>query len=65
MEVSAELGGVILDAFPGASVDVHNPELTLSVEIREKIYVYSETLPTRRNAGWNKRKSYASSVRRH
>ena len=45
MEVSAELGGVILDHFPGASVDVHTPELTLSVEIREKIYVYSETLP--------------------
>ncbi|HIY00527.1 MAG TPA: tRNA 4-thiouridine(8) synthase ThiI [Candidatus Blautia faecipullorum] len=45
MEVSAELGGVILDAFPGASVDVHSPELTVSVEIREKIYVYSETLP--------------------
>ena len=45
MEVSAELGGVILDHFPGASVDVHTPELTLSVEIREKIYVYSGTLP--------------------
>ena len=45
MEVSAELGGVILDALPKASVDVHNPELTLSVEIREKIYVYSETIP--------------------
>ena len=45
MEVSAELGEVILDHFPGASVDVHTPELTLSVEIREKIYVYSETLP--------------------
>ena len=44
MEVSAELGGRILDAFPGAGVDVHNPDLTLSVEIREKIYVYSETI---------------------
>ena len=44
MEVSASLGGLILDAFP-ASVDVHNPQLTLSVEIREKIYVYSETIP--------------------
>lgn len=45
MEVSAELGGKILDAFPLAKVDVHDPELTLSVEIREKIYVYSETIP--------------------
>ena len=41
MEVSAAIGEKILDA----SVDVHNPEMTLSVEIRDKIYVYSETLP--------------------
>ncbi len=45
MEVSAELGSRILDLFPRASVDVHQPSMTLSVEIREKIYVYSETLP--------------------
>ena len=45
MEVSAELGGSILDAFPGASVDVHEPELTISVEIRDRIYVYSDTIP--------------------
>lgn len=44
MEVSAELGGRILETFPKASVDVHTPKLTLSVEIREKIYVYSETI---------------------
>ena len=45
MEVSAGIGEKILDAFPEASVDVHHPEMTLSVEIRDKIYVYSETLP--------------------
>ena len=45
MEVSAELGGRILDAFPEASVDVHHPDLDLSVEIRDKIYVYSRTIP--------------------
>lgn len=45
MEVSAELGGRILEAFPEASVDVHTPELTLSVEIREKIYIYSDSIP--------------------
>ena len=44
MEVSAELGGRILDEFPEASVDVHEPDLTLSVEIRDKIYVYSESI---------------------
>ena len=41
MEVSARIGESILDAFPEAKVDVHQPELTVSVEIREKIYVYS------------------------
>ena len=45
MEVSAGIGEKILDAFPQASVDVHHPEMTLSVEIRDKIYVYSETIP--------------------
>lgn len=44
MEVSAEVGGQILDAFPNASVDVHDPELNVSIEIRDKIYVYSQSI---------------------
>lgn len=44
MEVSAQLGGRILETFPEAHVDVHEPQLTLSVEIREKVYVYSQTI---------------------
>ena len=53
MEVSAELGGRILDEFPDASVDVHEPDLTLSVEIRDKIYVYSQTIKGAGNAGYH------------
>ena len=45
MEVNAELGGAILDAFPDMRVDVHQPQMTVSVEIREKIYIYTETIP--------------------
>jgi len=45
MEVNAELGGRILDAFPEMKVDVHNPELLNHVEIREKIYIYSKVIP--------------------
>ena len=45
MEINCELGGVIRDAYPDMKVDVHNPEIELSVEIREKIYIYSETIP--------------------
>ena len=45
MEINAELGGVILDAFPEIRVDVHKPDVMLNVEIREKIYIYSEEIP--------------------
>lgn len=45
MEVNSELGGRILEAFPGMRVDVHEPEIMLHVEIREKIYIYSKVIP--------------------
>lgn len=45
MELNKELGGIILDAFPEMKVDVHKPEIQLTVEIREKIYIYSEIIP--------------------
>ncbi len=45
MTVSAELGDRILDAFPDMHVDVHEPELQIHVEIREKIYIYSKVIP--------------------
>ena len=45
MQLAAELGGKILDAFPEMKVDVHNPDVMLNVEIREKISFYSEEIP--------------------
>ncbi len=45
MEINALLGEAVLEAFPKARVDVHHPELLLNVEIRERIYVYSQELP--------------------
>lgn len=45
MEINSKLGGVILRAFPDMKVDVHHPELYLNVEIREKIYLYSQVIP--------------------
>lgn len=41
MELNAALGEKILDAFPEIRVDVHEPDVLLSVEIREKINIYS------------------------
>lgn len=45
MEINMELGGVILDAYPEMHVDVHRPDILLNVEIRDKVYIYSEIIP--------------------
>ncbi len=45
MEINMELGGVILDAYPQMRVDVHKPDILLNIEIRDKVYIYSETIP--------------------
>ena len=45
MEVSSALGGIILDACPNMKVDVHKPDVFVNVEIRSKIYLYSENIP--------------------
>lgn len=41
MELNRELGGIILNKFPQMKVDVHNPKVELTVEIREQIYLYA------------------------
>ncbi len=45
MELNAELGGALLDAYPELTVDVHEPEIVLHVELRERVYIYSHILP--------------------
>lgn len=45
MEINSALGGAILDACPNMKVDVHNPDVFVNVEIRNKIYLYSENIP--------------------
>ncbi|MDE6566371.1 MAG: tRNA 4-thiouridine(8) synthase ThiI, partial [Lachnospiraceae bacterium] len=44
-EVCMEMGGYLLERFPTLSVDVHNPEVLIWVEVREKAYVYSRVFP--------------------
>lgn len=41
MDMAAEIGGRILDANPNLTVDVHKPEHRVSVEVRDKAYVYT------------------------
>lgn len=45
MTMNSELGGRILDAFPDMKVDVHHPQLNIYVEVRNRINIYSETIP--------------------
>ncbi len=45
MEMAAALGSKILDAYDEMKVDVHNPDILINVEIREKLNIYSEVIP--------------------
>ncbi len=45
MEVAAEVGARLLDAFPELHVDVHNPDKIIYVEVRENIAIYSTEIP--------------------
>lgn len=46
VEVNLKLGEAVLDAFPGMTVDVHEPEIMLVVEIRPMVVnIYSEVIP--------------------
>lgn len=44
-EINMKLGEVLLNAYPDLKVDVHKPDVFVSVEIREHIYVYSIVIP--------------------
>lgn len=43
-EICAEIGGDLLEAFPQITVDVHHPDTTVTVEIREKAYVFTQII---------------------
>lgn len=45
MEVAAEIGARLLDAFPEMHVDVHHPDRIIYVEVRENIAIYSTEIP--------------------
>ncbi len=45
MEVNAIVGGMLLEAYPEMRVDVHEPDVMLHIELRDKAYFYSISLP--------------------
>ena len=46
IQISQAVGGELAEAFPNVAVDVHRPDLTVFVEIREKYaYVHAPSIP--------------------
>ncbi|MGI6094938.1 MAG: tRNA uracil 4-sulfurtransferase ThiI [Lachnospiraceae bacterium] len=45
MEINSTLGEYLLQAYPKMQVDVHKPDVTIHVEIRQKVYIYSQNIP--------------------
>ncbi len=45
MELAAEIGSRVLDAYKEMKVDVHDPDILINVEIREKLNIFSEIIP--------------------
>ena len=45
-QISADVGGYVFENLPGIRVDVHHPDVTLRVEVRDtECYVYCQKLP--------------------
>ena len=45
MEINREIGALILENIDDISVDIHNPEVTLNFDVRDKaIYIYTKTI---------------------
>ncbi|MDF2839360.1 MAG: thiI [Clostridia bacterium] len=44
LEISREIGGMILKNVEGLQVDVHNPDIVVNVEIRDKAYIYTKEI---------------------
>ncbi len=43
-EIVIEMGAYILEQFPTLSVDIHNPQVYITVELRTKVYIYSKVI---------------------
>ncbi|MEG2339092.1 MAG: THUMP domain-containing protein, partial [Clostridium sp.] len=44
METSRKVGGIILSKMNHLKVDVHNPEVVVRVEVRDRVYVFSKEI---------------------
>lgn len=42
MEISRKVGGMVLNVLKNLSVDVHNPDIIIYIEVRDEVYIYSK-----------------------
>ncbi|MBQ7063737.1 MAG: tRNA 4-thiouridine(8) synthase ThiI [Firmicutes bacterium] len=45
IEIASMVGEQVLNAFSDWTVDVHQPEIKVFVELRNRVYVYAQTIP--------------------
>ncbi len=45
MQIASALGEAVLNEIPGWTVDVHEPQVKVFCELRNRVYVYSRTYP--------------------
>lgn len=45
MEICASVGEAVIENLDNFTVDVHNPDMYVYVEVRDKIYIYSRSIP--------------------
>ena len=44
-EICVEVGAKIIESCPNLTVDVHDPGISVNVEVRERIFIYSKIIP--------------------
>ncbi len=65
-QIACRIGDVLLSAVPGLTVDVHDPDWVLNVEIRERAYLYGRRVSgPGGTAHWQLREGAAAPVRRN
>lgn len=45
LQIAAEVGGKVLEAFPEWKVDLHHPQVVIWTELRNRVYVFSKIIP--------------------
>lgn len=43
-EINSEVGAAVLSAFPNVHVDVHDPDVYLRIEVRDRVFIYTDDI---------------------